>query len=115
MNSPEARPTPAPTMPGPMIRQIDAGGSGMSRISTGGSTLVGIGGVYASRSVGVSLIATALSPCYSVGGTSPLAAGRKPSATLTVEAEKLALSAARLSNVTPSAPYAASKMGSSRP
>jgi hypothetical protein len=34
MNSPEASPTPAPTMPGPMILQIDAGGSGISRTST---------------------------------------------------------------------------------
>ena len=52
MNSPEASPTPAPTMPGPTIRQIDFGGSGMSRTSTSGRCFVGKVGVKlaASRS-----------------------------------------------------------------
>src|ERR1044072_4647215 len=33
MNSPLASPTPAAMMPGPMIRQVDRGGSGNGRIS----------------------------------------------------------------------------------
>ena len=33
MNSPDARPTPAAMMPGPMMRQVDAGGSGSGLIS----------------------------------------------------------------------------------
>src|SRR5215211_2707142 len=41
MNSPEARPTPAPTMPGPIRRHSCLGGSGRSRIWGGGRTLVG--------------------------------------------------------------------------
>src|SRR5690349_19954935 len=41
MNSPEARPTPAPTTPGPMTRHSERGGSGTSRVETGGRCFVG--------------------------------------------------------------------------
>ena len=50
MNSPEASPTPAPTMPGPTILQMEAGGSGISRISTSGRCLLGSVGVKPSFS-----------------------------------------------------------------
>jgi hypothetical protein len=41
MNSPEASPTPAPTMPGPTMRQVFVGGSGRSRTCGAGKFLVG--------------------------------------------------------------------------
>ena len=41
MNSPEARPTPAATTPGPMIRHVERGGSGRSRCSGAGRCRVG--------------------------------------------------------------------------
>src|SRR3954452_11218913 len=41
MNSPEASPTPAPTMPGPMIFQVFVGGSGRSRTCGAGRFFVG--------------------------------------------------------------------------
>src|SRR5918996_5076479 len=41
MNSPEARPTPAATTPGPMIRHVERGGSGRSFNSGAGTCRVG--------------------------------------------------------------------------